>query len=40
MLANDGLGIALLNCGLSDGAELGDEHGNERVPHDVVRVVK
>lgn len=36
VLANDGLGVAGLECGLAHRAELRDVHGNERVPHDVV----
>ena len=37
MLFDDGLGIARLKCGLTEGAEFRDVHRNERVPHYIMR---
>lgn len=34
--ADDAFRVARLQCGLAERAELGHEHRNERVPHDIV----
>ena len=40
MFADDALGVAGLQSGLAHRAVFGDVHGNERVPHDVMRKVE